>query len=119
VFARKTDENLTSLVKQIDEQLGKNKDKKLCAFVVILTDDSDETAAALKKLAEKEKIHNVPLTISEVAAGPPNYKIDKDAEVTVMLWKNLKVVSNHAFKSNGMKKEQIAAIMKDLPKILE
>jgi hypothetical protein len=39
--------------------------------------------------------------------------------VTVMLWKNFKVVSNHAFKSGDMKKDQIAAIVKDVPKILE
>jgi hypothetical protein len=110
---------LTRLVKQIDEQVGKNGDKKLSAFVVLLTDDSDEVKPQLEKLAEKEKVHNVPLTIAEVPAGPDNYNIAKDAEVTVMLWKNLKVVSNHAFKSGEMKNEQIAAIMKNVPKILE
>lgn len=119
VFARKIDGSLTSLVKQIDEQVGKNREKHLCAFVVILTDDSDDMKPRLEKLADNEKVHNVPLTIGEISAGPPDYKIDKDAEVTVMLWKGLKVVSNHAFKSGGMQKEQIAIIMKDLPKILE
>jgi hypothetical protein len=119
VFARKIDGPLTSLVKQINEEVGKNGEKKLSAFVVILTDDSDEVKPQLEKLAEKEKIQNVPLTIGEIAAGPPAYKIDKDAEVTVLLWKNLKVVSNHAFKSGGLHREQIAAIMKDVPKLLE
>jgi hypothetical protein len=119
VFARKVDGNLTSLVKEIDESVGKHSEKKLCSFVVILTDDSDEVKEQLEKLAEKEKIQNVPLTIGEIPAGPPSYKIDKDAEVTVLLWKGLKVTANHAFKAGGMKKSEIDAIMKDVEKLVE
>ena len=119
MFARKIDGDLTSLVKQVNEQVGKYGDKKLSSFVVFLTDDSDELRPKVEKWAEKEKIDNVPLTIAEIPAGPPEYKIDKDAELTVMLWKNQKVVVNHAFKAGGLKKEQIAAIVKDIPKILE
>ena len=119
VFARKIDGTLTSLVKQINEEVGKNGDKKLSAFVVFLTDDTDELAPKVEKLAEKEKIGNVPLTIGEIEAGPPSYKIDKDAEVTVMLWKKTKVVANHAFKAGELHKKQIEAIIKDIPKILE
>ena len=119
VFARKIDGTLTSLVKQINDEVGKNTDKKLSSFVVFLTDDADETKAQIEKLAEKEKISNVPLTLVEPSAGPPNYKIDKDAEVTVLLWKNQKVVANHAFKTGGLHKKEIEAIIKDIPKILE
>lgn len=119
VFARKIDGTLTSLVKQINEEVGKNTEKKLCSFVVFLTDDADETKAKIEKLAEKEKINNVPLTLVEGLAGPPNYKIDKDAEVTVMLWKGQKVVTNHAFKAGELHKKQIEGIIKDIPKILE
>jgi len=119
VFARKIDANLTSLVKQLNDEVGKNGEKKLSVFVVFLTDDSDELSPKLTSLAEKEKITNVPLTIGEVSAGPPSYKIEKDAEVTVMLWKKTKVISNHAFKAGELNKAHIAAIVKDIPKILE
>ena len=43
VFARKTSEPLASLVKQIDEKIGENN--KLKAFVVVLTERTDKTAA--------------------------------------------------------------------------
>ena len=119
MFARKIDGSLTSLVKQINEAVGKNGDKKLCSFVVFLTDDTDAMTPQVEKLAEKEKIGNVPLTIGEIPAGPPDYKIDKDAEVTVMLWKGMKVKANHAFKAGELHKAQIAAVIKDIPKILE
>ena len=119
VFARKIDGNLTGLVKQINDEVGKNKEKKLSAFVVFLTDDSDELKPQVEKLAEKEKIHNVPLTIAESVAGPPDYKIHEDAEVTVLLWKGQKVQSNHAFKAGELNNKKIPAVIKDIPKLLE
>lgn len=119
VFARKIDGPLTSLVKQINEEVGKNTEKKLCSFVVFLTDDSDALTPKVEQLAEKEKITNVPLTIAESVAGPPNYKIHEDAEVTVMLWTKGKVVVNHAFKAGELHKPQIAAVIKDVSKLFE
>ena len=119
VFARKIDGPLTSLVKQINEEVGKNTEKKLCSFVVFLTDDSDTLTPKVEQLAEKEKINNVPLTIAESVAGPPNYKIHEDAEVTVMLWTKGKVVVNHAFKAGELHKPQITAVVKDVAKLFE
>jgi hypothetical protein len=119
VFTRKIDGSLTSLVKQINEQVGKNEEKQLSAFVVLLTDDQDKVKTELEKFAEKEKIHNVPLTLVETPSGPPDYKIHKDAEVTVLLWNQQKVVANHAFKAGAMQKEQVATVMKDVAKMLE
>jgi hypothetical protein len=119
VFARKIDEPLTGLVKMVNDEVGKNGEKKLSAFVVFLTDDADELKPQVEKLAEKAKIANVPLTIAESSSGPPSYNINKDAEVTVMLWKSTKVVSNHAFKAGELNRKQIDAVIKDIPKILE
>ena len=61
VFARKTSEPLTSLVKQIDSKIGENN--KLKSFVVILTRDGDRAAENLKKLAADAGVKNVPLTV--------------------------------------------------------
>lgn len=97
VFARSVDANLTSLVKQLDATIAKDDSKKLRAFVVLLTDDADKSAKDLEKLAEKEGIKNVPLTLVEGPAGPPDYKIAKEAEVTVLGW-NGNVKFNHALR---------------------
>ena len=113
------DGTLTGLVKQINEAVDKNADMKLCAFVVILTDDADGTAKKLESLAAKEKLDHVPLTLVEGVAGPDNYKIAKDAEVTVMLWKEGKVKTNHAFKKGELHKKEITAVMDDVKKLLE
>ena len=99
---------------------GCNKKKEMAAFFVLLTDDPDADELKLKKLADKEKITHTPLTTFEGVAGPPNYKISKDADVTVLMWVGGKKVVkvNHAFAKGDLKEEQIKQIVKDTSKIL-
>ena len=118
IFARKITEPLTSLVKKIDGLVAKNKDKKLKAFVVLLSDDADADEAKLKELAKKHKIKATPLTVFEGIAGPPSYKIAKDADVTVLMWDRRKVKVNYAFGKDGLNKKAVKAIVKDTAKIL-
>lgn len=119
VFAREITDDLASLVKQIDDAVEKNKEQQLAAFVVLLTDDADAAEAKLKALAEKQKIKSTPLTVFEGAAGPPPYKVSKDADVTVLMWKKTEVVVNHAFAKGGLNKEAVAKVVADTSKILQ
>lgn len=118
VFAREITDDLTSLVKQIDSVVGKNEDKKMASFVVLLTEDADEVAPKLEALAEKQKIANTPLTIFDGVAGPPNYKIGKDADVTVLMWRGLEVKVNHALAKGELKADTIKKIVADTSEIL-
>ena len=121
IFTRTLTGNLASLVKQIDKQVAKNKEKDMRAFVVLLTDEVDAAEKKLVVFAKKHGIKNVPLTVFDGIAGPPKYKIAKDAEVTVMLWRgNDKTVkANHAFRKGQLKAANVKAIGKDTAKILE
>jgi hypothetical protein len=118
IFARKLDDNLTALIKDLDAVVGKNQDKKMAAFVVLLSDKPDEHEKALKELATKNGIKNVPLTLMEGQVGPPDYKIAKDAEVTVLMWNKLEVKSNTAVAKGKLDKKVAEAIIKDTSKIL-
>jgi hypothetical protein len=119
IFAREITDDLASLVKQVDEQVGKNSSKDMKAFVVLLAEDADAAAPKLEKLAKDQGIKNVPLTIFDGESGPDSYKIAKDADVTVLMWKGLSVKSNHAFKKGELNAKGIEAIVADGPKILE
>jgi hypothetical protein len=107
------------LVKQVDEKVGAKKDKKMASFVVVLSEDPAANEAKLKELAKKEGIKNVPLTTFGNADGPENYKVSKDAEVTVLLWVGLTVKANHAFAPGKLNKDGIKAVLDDTAKILE
>ena len=110
---------MTSLVKEIDAAVKANQDKKMASFTVVLTDDADKTEEQLKALAKDSKIEKCPLTLMEGAAGPPAYKIAKDAEVTVLLWRGQNVKANHAFGKGQLNKEGIKKILADTSKILD
>ncbi|GAC1471092.1 MAG: hypothetical protein NVSMB9_16860 [Isosphaeraceae bacterium] len=117
VFARGTSEPLASLVKSLDSEIAKNPSLK--SFVVMLTDDADKTSDTLKKLAQECGVKNIPLTLVESPAGPPSYKIARDADITVMMWKGTAVKVNHAYKKGGLVEADVKTILSDLPKILK
>lgn len=118
VFTREVTAEVADLVAQIDAKVDGNKDKNMCAFVVLLTDDADAGAKQLTKLAEDKKIKNVPLTVFDGTAGPEKYKISKDAAVTVMMWNKMRVQVNHAFAAGKLTGDDVKAVTADTSKIL-
>lgn len=119
IFAREITDDLTSLVKQIDEKISSHKDEKMAGFVVLLTDDPDAAEPQLKELAEKQKIESTPLTVFDGVAGPPQYNIARSADVTVMMWVGGKVKVNHVYEKGKLDKAAVAKIVKDTAAILE
>jgi hypothetical protein len=115
VFARKTSEPLTSLVKQIDKKIGENR--KLKSFVVITTKQKDTTAGELRKLAKDAGIQHVPLTMFGEPGGPPDYELAKDADITVLMWTGHKVKVNHAYKGE-LTDQDVRTIVAAIPKFL-
>jgi len=118
VFTREISDSVKDLVKKIDSQVGDNKEKKMAAFVVVLTDDPDAVEPKLKALQKDSKIANTPLTIIE-GAGPPDYKLSKDAEVTVMMWVESEVKVNQAFAKGKLDKKAVEKLVGETKKILQ
>lgn len=117
VFAREVSAPVTSLVKKLEEATVKNSDAQMCAFVVFLSDDSG-LEKKLKDLAEKEKLKNTALTIDQ-PSGPEDYKIAKEADVTVVLYVGKTAEVTHAFRKGELNDKAIATVLGDLPKITE
>lgn len=115
IFARKVTDELASLVEQIDVVVERNAARKMAAFVVLFGDDPEVTKLKLESLARDHRIERVPLTVFSGAAGPPNYAIAKDAEVTVMMWGGEKklVRVNHTHGKGKVGKSFIAKVVAD------
>jgi hypothetical protein len=118
IFAKQMNDKVATLTKKIDEQVAANKDAKMAAFVVILTEDPEGQNTGLKDVAAKQEIKNTPLTTFDGLAGPDAYKISKDADVTVMMWVDSKVKVNEALKAKDLTDEKIATLVKSTSKIL-
>jgi len=116
IFAREVSDHLTGLVKKIDEATAKNSASHMGSFVVFCS-DQEGLEAKLKDLAKKEKLTEIVLTIDN-PAGPTDYKIAKDADVTVVLYEHHKVQANYAFKKGQLGEKDIDRIVGDLSKIL-
>jgi hypothetical protein len=112
IFTRKIDDSLTSLVKKLDKA---HQDKKICSFVVYLTDDKD-AKEELAKVVDKNGIKKTVLTIDNVP-GPPDYGIAKEAEVTVVLYNKRKVEVNHAYRKGEFNAKAVEQVVSDLSKI--
>ena len=105
-------------MKEIDKSVGKHKDQKLASFVVFLTDKREELEPKVAELAKKEKIENIPLTIAESVAGPEKYKVDKNAEVTVIVYSKGETKANYSFAKGELNEKKIAEIVEALPKAI-
>lgn len=117
VFTRSTDEKVVALVKKLDEQLKKNEEAQLRAFVSMLGDSKDAAADQVKKLATASNAKLVPFVVpNEFENGPEDYGINAKAEVTIILANESKVVANHAVAS--AKELDLDAVIGDVKKML-
>lgn len=119
VFAREATPEVLELTQKIDGVVGKNKDSKMAAFVCVLTEEPDAVEKKLETAAKDLKIAHTPLTIIEGATGPANYKLAKDADVTVMMWNESEVKVNHAFAKGKLDKKAIETLVAETKKILD
>ena len=103
---------MTSLVKQLDAATA---DKKIKSFVIFLNDD-EGLPEQVKTLAKTENIKNTVFAVDN-PAGPGEYKIAKEAEITVLLYNKHKVEVNHAFRKSEFTPQAVAKVVEDLDKI--
>ena len=118
VFTRKITDDLASLVKEIDNTVNKNSGKKMRAFVVYLGDDPAAAEKKLQALAKEQKITKTPLTVFRTEEGPPNYRISRDADITVLMWSKRTVKANVTFGKKMLTKKDIENVVKSTAKIL-
>ena len=120
VFARKADDKLAGLVKELDKTVAKNSDQKLSSFVNLLGKDPAALKTQAKDFVSKNKVENVALVVPEDNEnGPAEFNINPEAEVTVVIYRGGKVVANHALSAGKLDDKATAGIIADTSKILK
>jgi hypothetical protein len=124
IFAREVSDQLTSLVKTIDKQLGESATRhrepnKLGVFVVFCSDDPG-LEKQLQKLIAKEGLKHIVFSISaDKAKGPPGYQIAREAELTVVVYQpRYRVSDNVVLDAVDLTADKSNEIMKLLKKVL-
>jgi hypothetical protein len=117
IFARQPSETLTSLLAKVDAATGKHREAELGSFVVFLSDKKG-LDKQLREIAKKQELKRIVLSI-DAPEGPEGFEVSKDADVTVVLYREHLVKANHAFRKGDLDAGGIEKIIADLPKILE
>jgi hypothetical protein len=118
VFARRPSDALGKLLRGLDRELVNHKAAELRAWATFLSDDQPALDPQLVKWSQDQAIRAVPLAIFEDVGGPPSYRLQRDAEVTVLLAVKQKVVQNFAFRAGELSDERIAAILIAVPALI-
>jgi hypothetical protein len=116
IFAREVSPAVVTLIKKIDAATVAHSDVHMGSFATFLN-DSSALPAALKQVAEQERIQTTILCVAD-PAGPPSYKIAADADVTVILYTHRTVKANYAFRKGELNEQAVNAIVGDVAKIL-
>lgn len=116
VFAREVNPAVEKLITKLDAATAKNQGCNMGSFVVFLS-DSDQLPKKLGELAKKDNLKHIVLSVDN-PSGPPNYKVAKDADVTVVLYTDHTVKANYAFGKGQLKDKDIDKVVADVQKIL-
>jgi hypothetical protein len=118
VFARTLSDPLAQLVRKLDQAVADRSGEGLRAWVTFLRADQPDFDSQVVQWAQRQTIRSVPLGIFEETGGPPSYRLGRDADITVLLYANRRVVANFAFRSGELTDDRIAEILKALPRTL-
>jgi hypothetical protein len=117
IFAKRDSEQLTKLIKKIDGCTAKNSECSMGSFVVYCSDDKN-LEDTLKKVVKDADLKQTVLAIDN-PAGPDKYEVSKDAEVTVVLYRERVVKANFTYaKAAELNDKEIEKILSSVPKIL-
>jgi hypothetical protein len=118
VFARTPSDALGKLVQGLDKAVADHKDAELRAWVTFLSDDQPGMDPQVVRWGQKYAIRGVPLGVYEDAAGPPSYRLAREADVTVLLFVKRKVVADFAFRAGELTDDRAGEVLKALPQIV-
>jgi hypothetical protein len=117
IFAKGDSEQLNNLIKKIDACTAKNSEASMGSFVVFCSDDKN-LEDTLKKVVKDIDLKHTVLAIDN-PAGPDQYEVSKDAEVTVVLYRERVVKANFSYaKAAELSDKEITKILGDVSKIL-
>jgi hypothetical protein len=118
VFARTLSDPLGKLTAGLDKAVADAKSADLRSWVTFLSEDQTTLDPKVVEWGKKYAVRNVPLGVFENLDGPPSYRLNRDADVTVLLFVNRKVVANFAFRQGELTEERVAEVLKAVPGIL-
>lgn len=118
VFSRAMTDSLGKLVRGLDQAAQDHKKADLRAWVTFLNEDQAKFDPQVVAWSRQQNLKGTPLAVFEDVVGPPTYRLNRAAEVTVLLFVKQKVVRNFSFKDAALTEGQIEEIHKAIGELI-
>ncbi len=119
VFARTPSKEIGELAAELDKAVADAKNSPLRGWVTFMSNDQPKMDPQVVEWGKKYAVKTMPLGVFEDADGPPAYRLNKEADATVLLFVKQKVVANFAFRAGELTEKARVEVLKAIPKILE
>lgn len=146
VFTRdieEADKPLTAFLKKVDDMIAKHPDARVGCCSVLLNDGGfraaleeddkegedfskkladtskikDELEAKLKEVAKTAEFKHVALSLDSTA-GPKEYQLNPEAQITIVLYNKQVVLASHAFKAADFAEEVANKLAKEVEAVV-
>jgi hypothetical protein len=118
VFARSLSDPLGKLTAKLDQAAADAVVPEFRAWLTLLTvGPQSDTEDRLAAWGRKHAVRQMPLGVFEDEVGPPAYRLNRQADVTVVLFVKRQTVATFAFKAGELTDERIEDVVKALAKL--
>lgn len=116
VFARSVSEPLAKLLAACDEAVAARPKDAMRAWATVL---GEKTIGLddLGRWATKTGLKAVPVGVFDDPVGPPSYRLADDADLTVVLFENKKVIANFAFRAGELDDAAVKRVADQLTRL--
>jgi hypothetical protein len=115
IFARSPTEPLGKLAAKLDQAAADGVVPEMRAWLTLLDDGKQpDLDRRLVAWGLQHAIKAMPLGTFDDEAGPPSYRLNREAQATVLLFVKQKVVANFAFRAGEITDAKIAEVTKAL-----
>ena len=116
VFARSLSDPLAKLLGACDVAVAARPKDAMRAWATVL---GEKTTGLddLGRWAAKAGLKAVPVGVFDDPVGPPSYKLADDADVTVLVFENKKVVANFAFRKGELDEAAVKRVADQMTRL--
>lgn len=116
VFARSLSEPLAKVLAICDGAVAARPNDAMRAWMTVL---GERTIGLddLGRWATRSGLKSVPVGVFDDPVGPPSYKLADDADVTILLFENRKVVANFAFRAGEIDATALQQVSEQLARL--
>jgi hypothetical protein len=116
VFTRSLSDPLARLVGACDQTISARPKDSVHAWMTVL---GEKTVAIedLSKWAKQAGLKSMPVGVFDDPVGPPSYKLADDADVTILLFIDHKVVANFAFRKGELDDASSKRVIEEIKRL--